>query len=53
MNIPIEKIIFTKILTKYSTEYNNYLFITNITKNLNINLNDLYIKFSIYLMFKY
>ena len=45
MNIPVEKIIFTKILTKYSTEYNNYLFITNITKNLNINFNDLYIIF--------
>ena len=29
-NIIVKKLIFTKILTKYSSEYNNYIFIYNL-----------------------
>jgi hypothetical protein len=36
-----EEIRFTKILTKYSTEYNNFLFIRNICQSLNMNKHDL------------
>jgi hypothetical protein len=33
---------FTKVLTKYSTEYNNSLFIQNLCKQLNMDKNDLF-----------
>lgn len=33
---------FTKVLTKYSTEYNNYMFIQNLCFNLNMDQKDLY-----------
>lgn len=38
---------FTKILTKYSTEYNNFLFLTHLCDKLDMDLNDLlsYFKF--------
>tara|TARA_E500000178_G_scaffold315009_1_gene333663 strand:- start:189 stop:1538 length:1350 start_codon:yes stop_codon:yes gene_type:complete len=39
-NIQYKDIIFTKILTKYSTEYNNYLFISNLANNLMLNSSD-------------
>lgn len=32
---------FTKILTKYSTEYNNFLFLTHLCEKLDMDLNDL------------
>ena len=38
----INEIRFTKILTKYSTEYNNYIFIINLLIKLNIDKNDLF-----------
>lgn len=41
-NIEIKDIIFTKILTKYSTEYNNYLFIFNLANNLMLNISDIF-----------
>ena len=44
-NIEIKDIIFTKILTKYSTEYNNYLFIFNLSNNLMLNISDIFIFF--------
>lgn len=44
-NIKISDIIFTKILTKYSTEYNNYLFIFNLSNNLMLNTTDIFILF--------
>ena len=40
-NIDIKNIIFTKILTKYSSEYNNYIFIYNLLQNLLIDKKDL------------
>jgi hypothetical protein len=33
---------FTKVLTKYSTEYNNYMFIQNLCFNLNMDQKDLF-----------
>ena len=36
-----EKVRFTKVLTKYSTEYNNYLFIQNLCQSLNFDKKDL------------
>ena len=33
-----ENIEFTKVLTKYSTEYNNQLFLHNITQKINFTL---------------
>ena len=36
---------FTKVLTKYSTEYNNMQFIQNLCKQLNIDRSDLYLFF--------
>ena len=38
---PIE-VRFTKVLTKYSTEYNNSLFIQNLCKQLNMDKKDLF-----------
>jgi len=35
-----ENVRFTKVLTKYSTEYNNSLFIQNLCKQLNMNKSD-------------
>ncbi len=43
---------FTKVLTKYSTEYNNSLFIQNLCKQLNMDKKDLFSYF-IYLKNKY
>ena len=40
--ISISTIRFTKVLTKYSTEYNNYLFIQNLCQTLNLDKKDLY-----------
>ena len=45
-NINIENIIFTKILTKYSSEYNNYVFIYNLLQCFLIDKKDLFILFS-------
>ena len=39
--IPSE-IRFTKILTKYSTEYNNQLFIQNLCQELNLDIKDMF-----------
>jgi DNA polymerase III delta prime subunit len=36
-----ENIRFTKVLTKYSTEYNNQLFLTNLSLELNLDTKDL------------
>lgn len=33
---------FTKVLTKYSTEYNNYIFIQDLCQNLNLDKKDLF-----------
>jgi hypothetical protein len=38
----INNIRFTKVLTKYSTEYNNYLFIQNLCQILNLDKKDLF-----------
>ena len=38
---------FTKVLTKYSTEYNNSLFIQNLCKQLNMDIKDM---FSLFLL---
>ncbi len=43
---------FTKVLTKYSTEYNNSIFIQNLCKQLNMDKKDLFSYF-IYLRKKY
>jgi len=37
-----EEIRFTKILTKYSTEYNNQLFIQNLCQELNLDIKDMF-----------
>ena len=37
-----DEIRFTKILTKYSTEYNNYLFIQNLCQLLNFDKKDIF-----------
>ena len=39
---PITEIRFTKILTKYSTEYNNYMFIRELCISLSLDLKDMY-----------
>jgi DNA polymerase III delta prime subunit len=38
----LKEIRFTKVLTKYSTEYNNYIFIQNLCQLLNMDQNDLF-----------
>ena len=38
----LQTIRFTKVLTKYSTEYNNYLFIQNLCQILNLDKKDLF-----------
>ncbi len=43
--INIEDIIFTKILTKYSSEYNNYIFIYNLLQSFLIDKKDIYTLF--------
>ena len=43
---------FTKVLTKYSTEYNNSLFIQNLCKQLNMDIKDMFSYF-LYLKKKY
>tara|TARA_X000000368_G_scaffold415541_1_gene407496 strand:- start:1368 stop:2690 length:1323 start_codon:yes stop_codon:yes gene_type:complete len=43
--INIENIIFTKILTKYSSEYNNYIFIYNLLQSFLIDKKDIYTLF--------
>ena len=43
--INIEDIIFTKILTKYSSEYNNYIFIYNLLQSFLIDKKDIFILF--------
>jgi len=43
---------FTKVLTKYSTEYNNSLFIQNLCKQLNMDIKDMFSYFC-YLKQKY
>jgi len=40
-----ESVRFTKVLTKYSTEYNNMQFIQNLCKQLNMDRSDMYIFF--------
>lgn len=40
-NINIDNIIFTKILTKYSSEYNNFIFIYNLLQSFLIDKKDL------------
>lgn len=41
LDIPKENIEFTKVLTKYSTEYNNQLFLHNITQKINLDKKDI------------
>jgi hypothetical protein len=43
--ITLQNIRFTKVLTKYSTEYNNYLFIQNLCQILNLDKKDLFSSF--------
>ena len=38
---PVE-VRFTKVLTKYSTEYNNSIFIQNLCKQLNMDIKDMF-----------
>ena len=38
----IQNIRFTKVLTKYSTEYNNYIFIQNLCQILNLDKKDMF-----------
>ena len=40
--LTLHNIRFTKVLTKYSTEYNNYLFIQNLCQTLNLDKKDLF-----------
>ena len=40
-NLPLSEIRFTKVLTKYSTEYNNSLFIFGLTQTLDMDKKDL------------
>ena len=47
-NIEFEDIIFTKILTKYSSEYNNYIFIYNLLQSFLLEKKDIYILFHNY-----
>ena len=41
----LENIRFTKILTKYSSEFNNYIFIINLSQALNLDKKDLFLFF--------
>ena len=50
-NIDIDKIIFTKILTKYSSEYNNYIFIYNLLQTFLIEKKDLFLIYKEELLF--
>ena len=43
----IDEIRFTKVLTKYSTEYNNTIFIQKLCRELNMDKKDLFIFFFI------
>jgi hypothetical protein len=43
----IREIRFTKILTKYSTEYNNYTFVRDLCQSLLIDSSDIYSYFSL------
>ncbi len=42
----INEIRFTKILTKYSTEYNNYIFIQELCQKLDMDKKDLFLYFN-------
>lgn len=42
INYNPDKVRFTKVLTKYSTEYNNSLFIQNLCKQLNMDIKDMF-----------
>ena len=42
IKFPLQNIRFTKVLTKYSTEYNNYLFIQNLCQTLNFDKKDMF-----------
>lgn len=44
-NSKYNNIRFTKILTKYSSEFNNYIFIINLCQSLNIDKKDLFLFF--------
>jgi len=44
-NISIDNILFTKILTKYSSEYNNYIFLYNLIQNFLLEKKDLFYLF--------
>lgn len=47
LNIKLNNIRFTKILTKYSSEFNNYTFINNICQIIDIDKKDLILLFTI------
>jgi hypothetical protein len=49
INVQINNSRFTKILTKYSTEYNNCIFIIDLCQRLNLDINDL---FSFFISYK-
>ena len=49
--INIDKIIFTKILTKYSSEYNNFIFIYNLLQIFLIEKKDLFLIYKEELLF--
>ena len=46
-NVKLNNIRFTKILTKYSSEFNNYTFINNMCQNIDIDKKDLMLFFTI------
>uniref|UniRef100_A0A6C0AY44 AAA+ ATPase domain-containing protein n=1 Tax=viral metagenome TaxID=1070528 RepID=A0A6C0AY44_9ZZZZ len=50
IKFPLQNIRFTKVLTKYSTEYNNYLFIQNLSQTLGFDKKDI---FSFFMKLKY
>ena len=52
VKVPLQNIRFTKVLTKYSTEYNNSIFIHNLCQILNMDKKDLF-SFFIYLKKSY
>jgi len=52
INFDPQDVRFTKVLTKYSTEYNNCLFIQNLCKQLNMDIKDMFSYFC-YLKSKY
>jgi hypothetical protein len=41
-NINLDNILFTKILTKYSSEYNNYIFLYNLMQTFLLEKKDLF-----------